>query len=393
MNQFCINHPTRKALSFCHNCGEYYCPDCLSEGMNYYYCKKVACQIEFEKEKPPDKETIKKLEEKMSKTSKAVYLIIIIIIVSLAGTVGKEAAKKLFSPSKKVNVDNSDWKIKNIFYSGLTIETPFELKESILELPTEYRNMIKEMLSYQYSSNPFSMNVAYVVYPDEIIPDLDGAVQGAINNMRAAKGVESFSSSVSNIIMDGLPGRMINGKYSIQNNQAEFIGVVYTVNSKSWQILCTFISNNENRSVAQRIINSVQIKDYKELSNLLRDNIFLKTDIENKKLKPNEIFTVKFILHTRLNIDSKISIINLPTFNGLIVDEINTDTNLLFNTVVYNGKQYRATITKQFSLIAKEKGKYLITPFELEVPVLINRDDKSVYNFRIKSDSTFITVL
>ncbi len=47
---FCINHPEKKALSFCHNCKEYFCKDCLVEGLTYYYCKKSECNSYIEKE-------------------------------------------------------------------------------------------------------------------------------------------------------------------------------------------------------------------------------------------------------------------------------------------------------------------------------------------------------
>jgi DNA-directed RNA polymerase subunit RPC12/RpoP len=40
----CINHPEREASSICYNCGNPYCQDCLTEGGEYYYCKKPACQ-------------------------------------------------------------------------------------------------------------------------------------------------------------------------------------------------------------------------------------------------------------------------------------------------------------------------------------------------------------
>ena len=48
----CKNHPGRKAFSICHNCGEHYCEDCLSEGQEYYYCKKNECQAALKKERP-----------------------------------------------------------------------------------------------------------------------------------------------------------------------------------------------------------------------------------------------------------------------------------------------------------------------------------------------------
>ena len=51
----CKNHPDREAFSVCHNCGEHYCKDCLSEGIEYYYCKKSKCQAALKKEVPGEK--------------------------------------------------------------------------------------------------------------------------------------------------------------------------------------------------------------------------------------------------------------------------------------------------------------------------------------------------
>ena len=43
-SQYCPNHPTEKIFSKCNHCSEYYCPDCLTEGGDYYYCNKSKCQ-------------------------------------------------------------------------------------------------------------------------------------------------------------------------------------------------------------------------------------------------------------------------------------------------------------------------------------------------------------
>ena len=47
MKHYCKNHPDKIALSFCHSCGDYYCPECLNEGLEYYYCKKEKCNKIF----------------------------------------------------------------------------------------------------------------------------------------------------------------------------------------------------------------------------------------------------------------------------------------------------------------------------------------------------------
>ena len=43
--EYCLNHPDREAYSVCRNCGNPYCQDCLTEGGDYYYCKKPECQM------------------------------------------------------------------------------------------------------------------------------------------------------------------------------------------------------------------------------------------------------------------------------------------------------------------------------------------------------------
>ena len=40
----CVNHPARKALSICHNCREAFCADCLTEGGEFYYCRRPSCR-------------------------------------------------------------------------------------------------------------------------------------------------------------------------------------------------------------------------------------------------------------------------------------------------------------------------------------------------------------
>jgi len=46
----CVNHPDKKAISVCHNCGKEYCAECLTEGEEYYYCKRPECQAVLKKE-------------------------------------------------------------------------------------------------------------------------------------------------------------------------------------------------------------------------------------------------------------------------------------------------------------------------------------------------------
>ena len=46
----CANHPDKRAISFCHACGKYYCKHCLKEGARYYYCLSEPCQNLYHQE-------------------------------------------------------------------------------------------------------------------------------------------------------------------------------------------------------------------------------------------------------------------------------------------------------------------------------------------------------
>lgn len=95
MVKYCKNHPSKKALSFCKNCGEFYCKECLNEGKEYYYCNLEECFSKFQEEG----ENLTSV--KTSKLSKLAILVLTIIIATIAGTIGKQFAIKLFSKSEK----------------------------------------------------------------------------------------------------------------------------------------------------------------------------------------------------------------------------------------------------------------------------------------------------
>ena len=50
----CKNHPDKKASNTCHNCGGSFCEECLTEGIEYYYCSKPECQSVLNSELIPE---------------------------------------------------------------------------------------------------------------------------------------------------------------------------------------------------------------------------------------------------------------------------------------------------------------------------------------------------
>lgn len=253
MDNKCKNHPAEKALSFCRNCGEYFCAECLDEGNEYYYCKNETCHNEFLAQGGSQ------VSKSKGAQSKIITTIVTLIVIVIAGLIGRETVNYFWKPSNELTVDVSEWNKRTIANTGLSIELPFELEEGYIELPEEYKSLITEMSVYQFSSNPMSVNLTYAIYSADIDPSLDGAAQGAINNMRVSKGVKDFSSKISETKLGVLHGRSIEGKYKIQNQLAEFKGVIYMEGLRTWQLLCTYLAKDENRLAVNRIMNSVDI--------------------------------------------------------------------------------------------------------------------------------------
>lgn len=50
----CHNHPEKKAVNTCHNCGNNFCGECLTEGVEYYYCTKPECRAVLDSELIPE---------------------------------------------------------------------------------------------------------------------------------------------------------------------------------------------------------------------------------------------------------------------------------------------------------------------------------------------------
>jgi hypothetical protein len=182
-------------------------------------------------------------------------LTIILFAVGFIG--GKYAWDKLFSESEIVSFEDSDWGRKQIL--GVRFESPFDLSETEVDLPNSIKQYIKIMKTYQYDAQALSLFISRVEYNDGIVTDIDGAVNGAVQNMKASKGVSDFTYDVKPITKNFLTGRLLQGTCKIKGKEAEFVGELYKKDSKLLQILSMNLSHEENREARGRIMKSMKI--------------------------------------------------------------------------------------------------------------------------------------
>jgi len=106
------------------------------------------------------------------------------------------------------------------------------------------------------------------------------------------------------------------------------------------------------------------------------ENVFIRAIVDKNSVYQGEQVTVTYKLYTRLNIQSP-QISKLPSYQGFWSEEIETSNQISFSRENYNGKLFNVATLKKAALFPTQAGELSVTPFELKIPVLIQRKRKS----------------
>ncbi len=109
----------------------------------------------------------------------------------------------------------------------------------------------------------------------------------------------------------------------------------------------------------------------------IAQNVFVRATADKQKVLMGEQVTVTYKLYTRLSIASQMSISKLPQYPGFWAEELETPGNISFTTETYQGKRYRVGLLKKVALFPTQTGELNVTPFELDVPVQVQKKRKS----------------
>ena len=210
------------------------------------------------------------------------------------------------------------------------------------------------------------------------------------SSIQIINGTQSASLTYSFVVQPKSLGRLSVGSASIEQN-----GKTY----KSNPITITVVKGSSKPQ---------QKKDDSKISTEeIAKNLFIRAMVDKTKAYRGEQITVTYKLYTRLSIAAQMSISKLPQYQGFWAEELETPNNILFNTEVVNGKQYRVGILKKAALFPTQTGSLEVTPFELTVPVEIKKqrskniwDDffgdpfgrSEIYEFNAKSNTVKIQV-
>ncbi len=104
----------------------------------------------------------------------------------------------------------------------------------------------------------------------------------------------------------------------------------------------------------------------------LGKNVFILAESNKTKAALGEQITVTYKLYTKLNIASP-QITKLPSYEGFWAEELGPVQNINFQIGMYKGERYRVAAIKQAALFPSKTGTLSVTPFELNIPVIVKK--------------------
>lgn len=101
-------------------------------------------------------------------------------------------------------------------------------------------------------------------------------------------------------------------------------------------------------------------------------NVFIVAQADKHSVIKGEQVTVVYKLYTKLEISSP-QISKLPTYEGFWAEELEGSNTLRFGIEMYKGQRFRAAEIKRVALFPTKSGTLSVTPFELTIPVIVQR--------------------
>ncbi len=104
----------------------------------------------------------------------------------------------------------------------------------------------------------------------------------------------------------------------------------------------------------------------------LAKNVFIVAEANKTRAALGEQITVTYKLYTKLNIASP-QITKLPSYEGFWAEDLGPIQNINFQIGMYKGERYRMAVIKQVALFPSKTGTLSVTPFELNIPVIVKK--------------------
>ncbi|MDQ7817171.1 MAG: BatD family protein [Melioribacteraceae bacterium] len=149
------------------------------------------------------------------------------------------------------------------------------------------------------------------------------------------------------------------GNFAIGPASVEFSGKTYRTNT---------LSINVEKGTPQQQQQSTGGYTDEELAK----NVFIVAEANKNRVYLGEQLTVTYKLYTKLNISSP-QITKLPQYQGFWAVEVDPTQTISFDIGMYKGERYRVATIKRVALFPTKTGQLSVTPFELNIPIVVKK--------------------
>lgn len=149
------------------------------------------------------------------------------------------------------------------------------------------------------------------------------------------------------------------GSFTIGQASIEFSGKTYTTSSINIKV--------EKGTPQQKAESNGGYTDAE-----LGKNVFIVAEANKSRVLLGDQITVTYKLYTKLNIASP-QINKLPQYQGFWAEEMDPTRTISFDVGMYHGERFRVATIKQVALFPTKTGSLSVTPFELNIPVIVKK--------------------
>lgn len=174
-------------------------------------------------------------------------------------------------------------------------------------------------------------------------------------NMQIINGQVASSITFSFILVPTQVGEFTIGKAFIN-----FAGAQYETSPLSIKVI-------QGTTAPQQQSQGSTISDEE-----LRKSVFIVATADKRNVYQGEQVTITYKLYSKLQIAS-IQIAKLPTYTGFWQEEIPTNNTINWEIEMYNGERFRTAVIKKVALFPSKFGELTVTPFELDVPIVVKK--------------------
>ncbi len=212
---------------------------------------------------------VSKQPKKKSKKKRNRFIFLTVFILFFLGAyfVGSKVMSfisKYADTTKTEQLLKNDWIEKSYGNPSITIESPVELSsQEIPNIPPEVKKLIDNMEGFQYKSliNGLEINIATSLYTPDVEASLQGAMQGAIEEVKKQSTISDFSCQTEAYNKSDTSGARVFGTLKENNLLKNFQMIILVDKNKIRRVTTSYNSDDISaEKIVERIINSIKIE-------------------------------------------------------------------------------------------------------------------------------------